>query len=70
MSTAYLEQLDQIKNTIRLAIHGKDDVIDMVLCAVFAGGHILLEDIPGVGKTTLATRINHWGRQTRLPQRH
>ena len=55
MSNVYSEKLEQIKNTIRLAIHGKDDVIDMVLCAILAGGHILLEDIPGVGKTTLVT---------------
>ena len=55
MANSYSEKLEQIKNTIRLAIHGKDDVIDMVLCAILAGGHILLEDIPGVGKTTLVT---------------
>ena len=53
----YINQIEDMKNTIRLAIHGKDDVIDMVLCAVFAGGHILLEDIPGVGKTTLVTAL-------------
>ncbi len=53
----YMSQIEEMKNTIRLAIHGKDDVIDMVLCAVFAGGHILLEDIPGVGKTTLVTAL-------------
>ena len=48
---------NQMKNTIKLAIHGKDDVIDQVLCAILAGGHILLEDIPGVGKTTLVTAL-------------
>ncbi len=53
----YLNRIEAAKNTIRTAIHGKDDVIDMVLCAVFAGGHILLEDIPGVGKTTLVTAL-------------
>ncbi len=46
-----------IKNTIRQAIHGKDDVIDAVICALLAGGHVLLEDIPGVGKTTLVTAL-------------
>ena len=45
----YASQIEEVKNTIRLAIHGKDEIIDMVLCAAFAGGHILLEDIPGVG---------------------
>lgn len=48
---------DKIKNSIKLVIHGKDEVIDMVLCAILARGHILLEDIPGVGKTTLVTAL-------------
>ena len=51
------ETIVKMKGTIKTAIHGKDDVIDMVLCAVFAKGHILLEDIPGVGKTTLVTAL-------------
>ena len=50
-----LEKMEKMRSTIRTAIHGKDDVIDMVMCAVFAKGHILLEDIPGVGKTTIVT---------------
>lgn len=33
---------------------GKEEVIEKVLMAIYAGGHILLEDTPGVGKTTLA----------------
>lgn len=52
-----LVKIEEMKNTIKLAIHGKDEVIYNVLCAVFAGGHILLEDIPGVGKTTLVTAL-------------
>ena len=36
-------------------IKGKENVVKKVLAAVIAGGHILMEDIPGVGKTTLAT---------------
>ena len=36
------EQTDRIKNSIKLVIHGKDEVIDMVLCAILAKGHILL----------------------------
>lgn len=43
-----------IKEQIGKAIIGKDDVVDKVLMAILARGHILLEDIPGVGKTTLA----------------
>ncbi|MBQ3664641.1 MAG: MoxR family ATPase [Lachnospiraceae bacterium] len=43
-----------IKNEITKAVVGKDEIIEQVLAAIFAGGHVLLEDVPGVGKTTLA----------------
>lgn len=46
-----------IKNNINKALIGKDDEITLVLCAFFAGGHILLEDVPGTGKTTLANAL-------------
>ncbi len=46
-----------VTDEIRKVVKGKDDVIDKVLAAVLAGGHILLEDIPGVGKTTLAVAL-------------
>lgn len=39
---------------IKKAVIGKDDCIVKVMTAILAGGHILIEDIPGVGKTTLA----------------
>ena len=39
---------------VKKAIVGKDDVLVKVLVAILARGHILLEDIPGVGKTTMA----------------
>ncbi len=39
---------------IKKVIHGKDEVIFLTLCAILSGGHVLLDDIPGVGKTTLA----------------
>ena len=51
------QDISKAKQLIATAIHGKDDVINTVLCTIFAGGHILLEDIPGVGKTTLVTAI-------------
>lgn len=49
--------MQQVKNEIKRVVKGKDMVIDKVLAAMLAGGHILLEDIPGVGKTTLAMAI-------------
>lgn len=44
----------QILNEVNKVIIGKRDVVEKVLTAILAKGHILLEDIPGVGKTTLA----------------
>ncbi len=44
----------QILQQVRLAVSGKDPVLVWVLAAMLAKGHILLEDIPGVGKTTMA----------------
>jgi MoxR-like ATPase len=46
--------LDRLRANMRLTIRGKDDVIDQVLVCLVAGGHLLIEDLPGVGKTTLA----------------
>ena len=43
-----------ILTEVRKAVVGKDEVLAKVLLAILAGGHILLEDIPGVGKTTMA----------------
>ena len=49
-----MNQTEVLINEIEKVIIGKRDVIENVLMAVLAGGHILLEDIPGVGKTTMA----------------
>ena len=46
-----LNVIEQVNNVIL----GKDKQIREIMAAFLAGGHILLEDIPGVGKTTLAT---------------
>lgn len=52
------QSLQKVKEEIKKVIRGKDDVLDMVMCTLLAGGHILLEDIPGVGKTTLAVALS------------
>lgn len=44
----------EIRNEVKKVIVGKDVVINKVLMAILAQGHVLLEDVPGVGKTTLA----------------
>jgi len=46
--------LDRLRISMRLTIKGKDEVIDQVLICLAAAGHPLIEDLPGVGKTTLA----------------
>jgi MoxR-like ATPase len=48
------ETLGRLREAMRMTIKGKDNVIDRVLIALVAGGHVLIEDLPGVGKTTLA----------------
>ena len=50
-------ELEQIVTEVNKVVKGKDRVIRKVLAAVLAGGHVLLEDIPGVGKTTLAMAL-------------
>lgn len=48
---------DKIKKNIEKIIIGKSDTIDFVLTAIISGGHILLEDVPGTGKTMLAKSL-------------
>lgn len=48
-------KLIQVQAAVNKIIKGKADVVEKVLAAIIGGGHILMEDIPGVGKTTLAT---------------
>ena len=43
-----------ILKSINSVIAGKEAVVEKVLMAILSGGHVLLEDVPGVGKTTLA----------------
>ena len=48
---------DTVRKNVEQVIVGKSDVIDLLLTALYANGHILLEDVPGTGKTTLAKSI-------------
>ena len=47
----------RIRENVQLAIVGKDEVIEYTLAALFSAGHILVEDVPGIGKTTLARSL-------------
>ena len=51
------EVADVIRRRMRHDVMGRDDVIELVLVALFGDGHILLEDYPGSGKTTLAKAL-------------
>lgn len=50
----YVDVAHAIMDEIKKAVIGKDDCVHKIMAAVLAGGHILIEDIPGVGKTTMA----------------
>jgi MoxR-like ATPase len=53
-STATIARLRSVLGDV---IQGKPDVIDLLLVGVLGGGHVLIEDVPGVGKTTLAKAL-------------
>ena len=51
------EQINAVRNELVRVIRGKDAVVDLMLNAVLAGGSVLMDDVPGVGKTTLAKAL-------------
>lgn len=52
-----LAALTQLRERLNLALRGKPDVVELVLVCLLANGHLLLEDKPGLGKTTLAKAL-------------
>ena len=52
--TAFSEKIDLLKEKIGGIIVGQDEAVDMLLTAIIADGHVLLEGVPGVAKTLLA----------------
>lgn len=58
LSTQRIQQIAQtIRENVANVIVGKENVVDLLLVALFSEGHILLEDVPGTGKTTLARAL-------------
>ena len=57
ISEAVAQAAAKIKTNIEKVLVGKGDVIDLTLAAILSGGHVLVEDVPGIGKTTLARCI-------------
>jgi MoxR-like ATPase len=57
MSTATSQIVSQLQRSIARAIYGKEEAIQLSLITLLARGHLLIEDVPGVGKTTLAQAL-------------
>ena len=55
--TADLDRLEQVRGRLNEVLKGKQDVVQQVLVCLLARGHLLLEDRPGLGKTTLAKAL-------------
>jgi MoxR-like ATPase len=52
-----VEQIERLQSAVETVIKGKPEAIRLAIVTLIAGGHLLLEDVPGVGKTTLAHAI-------------
>ena len=52
-----IQQATQLESALRRIIRGKDEVVRLALVAILARGHLLIEGVPGVGKTTLAQAL-------------
>src|SRR3954453_11485117 len=55
--TRFNKLFSTIVDNVNTVIHGKDDVVRLAMTAICAGGHILFEDVPGVGKSMLAVAL-------------
>ena len=51
------DRIDSLRRALNAALRGKGDVIEYVMAALLARGHLLIEDLPGLGKTTLAKAL-------------
>src|SRR6202165_527266 len=56
-ASAVSHRAAQLQNALRKVIRGKDDIIRLAVVSLIARGHLLIEDVPGVGKTTLAQAL-------------
>ena len=52
------QKIKELQDQLERIIKGKKDITDKILMAVLAKGHVLLEDVPGVGKTTTALALS------------
>ncbi|NLE60445.1 MAG: AAA domain-containing protein, partial [Planctomycetes bacterium] len=54
----FQENFERLRNAVLKRIVGYRDVVDQVLTAMFAGGHVLIEGVPGLGKTLMVRTIS------------
>lgn len=57
MQTSVLGVIEEVKRSVHTAIVGKDEVLDLFLIAMLCQGHLLIEDVPGVGKTSFVSSL-------------
>ncbi len=57
LAASSAERVEVLQSTIERVIRGKPEVVRLALVTLLAGGHLLIEDVPGVGKTTLAQAL-------------
>ncbi len=57
MGQDWHETLESLRHELGQVIRGREEAVELLLNGILAGGHVLLEDVPGVGKTTLAKAL-------------
>ena len=58
MEANVMDLLGRVRQNVAIVVVGKENVLDLLLTAVVARGHVLLEDVPGIGKTTLVSALS------------
>ena len=53
----FVQSYGRLEQEVHKVIVGHDEIVDQVLVALFAGGHVLLEGVPGLGKTLLVRTL-------------
>lgn len=57
LDSGRLERLTELRRAVEIALEGKPEAVELALISLLARGHVLIEDVPGVGKTTLARAL-------------
>lgn len=58
VSASHLDQVRLLSSSMERVIRGKSEAIEMTIVTLLSGGHLLIEDVPGIGKTTLAQTLS------------